>query len=58
LRRAHLLDGALIEDRDPVGQIKGLFLIVGDEDSGYAGGIMDAPQLLAQARLEQGAWKL
>ena len=34
LRLSHLLDPRVVHDHDLVGQLKGLFLVVGHEESG------------------------
>jgi hypothetical protein len=53
-RRADLLDAALVEDGHAVGQVEGLFLVVGDEDGGHARGVMHAAQFLAQRLADRG----
>ena len=55
--RADLLDAALVEDDDPVGELERLVLVVGDEDGGVAGLVVDlaqpAAQLLAHLGVER-----
>ena len=43
LRRPHLQQVPLVEDRQPVGDGQGLFLVVGDVDRGQTGLFADAP---------------
>ena len=54
---ADLLDPALAHDDDAVGEFQRLFLVVGDEDGGVAGGVVDfaqpAAQLAADLRVER-----
>jgi hypothetical protein len=47
-RGAHLLDRALVHDRDPVGHLHRLLLVVGDQDGGDALLVVQAPQPLPQ----------
>ena len=47
-RRADLLDLAVVEDGDAVGELDRLFLVVGDEDGGVAGAVVDLAQPAAQ----------
>ena len=48
IRRADLLDPALVQDRDAVGELKRFVLIVGDEHRGMAGAVMQLAQPTAQ----------
>src|SRR5690606_34023446 len=54
---ADLLDPALDHDDDAVRELQRLFLVVGDEDGGVAGGVVDraqpAAQLAADLRVER-----
>ncbi len=50
--RAHLLDPALVHQRDPGGHGHGLFLIVGDHDAGHAGGFDDVDQFQLHLRAQ------
>ena len=45
---ADLLDAALAHHHDPVGEFQRLFLVVGDEDGGVAGRVVDLAQPAAQ----------
>ena len=45
---ADLLDRALAHDDDAVGELQRLFLVVGDEDGGVAGAVVDLAQPAAQ----------
>ncbi len=53
-RAAHLLDAAGVEDRHAVGQLHGLVLVVGDEDRGLAGALVDLAQPAAQVAAHAG----
>ncbi len=53
-RRPDLLDGAAVEDGDPVGQRHRLGLVVGHVDEGDAGAALQALQLGAHALAELG----
>ena len=57
LRRAHLLDLALVHHHDAVGHLQRLFLVVGDEDRGDVQLVVQpaqpAPQLLAHLGVER-----
>ena len=53
-RGAHLLDAAALHDHDPVGQGQGLLLVVGDIDGGDPRGLLDGPDLGAQALADLG----
>ncbi len=44
-RRAHVLDAALVHDRDDVGDAHGLLLVVGDVDKGGADLFLDVEEL-------------
>ena len=48
VRRAFLLDAALVHHDDPVGDLEGLVLVVGDEDAGDVDLLVQAPQPGAQ----------
>ena len=48
VRRAFLLDAALVHHHDAVGHFHGLFLVVGDEDAGDVHLVMQAAQPAAQ----------
>ena len=56
--RGPLLDAALVQDADLVGQREGLALVVGDQDRGTPGRLQDvahlARQLLAQVGVQAG----
>ena len=43
-----MLDGALVEDRDAIGELQRFFLVVGDEQGRVAGPIVDLAQPAAQ----------
>ena len=55
--RADLLDAALVQDGDAVGELQRLVLVVGDEDGGVAGRVVElaqpAAQLLAHLGVER-----
>jgi hypothetical protein len=46
--RTDLLDAALAQDHDAVGEFQRLLLVVGDEDGGVAGAVVDLAQPAAQ----------
>src|SRR3546814_13334730 len=46
--RADLLDAPLAHDHDPVRQLQGFLLVVGDEDGGVAGPVVELPQPATQ----------
>ena len=48
LRRSDLFDLSLIENGDPVGKLEGFFLVVGDEQGGVMGPVMQLAQPAAQ----------
>ena len=45
---ANLLDGALIDDDDAVGDFESFLLVMGDEEAGQMGGVVKAAQPVAQ----------
>ena len=51
---ADLFNLAQVEDSDPVGQVQGLFLIMGDKYGRHARGIMDSAQFLTQRLAHRG----
>ena len=52
--RADLLDAALVEDDDAVGELDRLLLVVGDEDGGVAGLVVDLAEPAAQLAADLG----
>ena len=52
--RADLLDPALVQDDDAVGEFERLLLVVGDEDGGVAGLVVDLAQPAAQLAADLG----
>ncbi len=52
--RADLFDLALAHDDDAVGKLEGLFLVVGDEEGGVAGAVVEFAQPLAQVLANLG----
>ena len=54
LRRADLLDAALVHDHDAVGHLERLLLVVGHEDAGEADLVVQPPQPAAQLLADLG----
>ena len=54
VRGADLLQAAVVEDGDPVGELERLVLVVGDEDRGLAGAVVDLAQPAAQVLAHLG----